>query len=553
MYPDRSPGSEGNTGAAQWYADKLAPYGLQPRVDSFSATIPGRGRVRLRNVSAVSVGRSPQAIVVMAHRDNTGQGPGANDNASGTAALIELARAYSRTPTGSARGVSPEHTIVFLSTDSGAFGGLGAQRFAEHSPYRGRVIAVVNLDSLAGHAPARLELAGDQPRSPAIGLVQTAATRITEQSGNRPGRASALGQLIDLGFPFSLYEQAPFVGDGVPAVTITTAGNRPPSPAPDTPGALDVVRLGQLGKAAESLVVSLDKGPELAHGTSSYVYLGSRLLRGWAIELVLFAMLLPAFMATVDLFARCRRRRVQLAPAFRSLRTRLAFWLWAGAVFELFALAGAWGTGAARPLEPTGAAATSWPLWSLAGFSMVLGLSWLVARPRLVPRRPATAIDQVAGYATAMIALGVVALIVTAWNPFALIFVLPSLHSWVWLPNYTHRRTAARGFLFAGGFVGPALLLGSFAFRFGLGLDAPWYLAKLTAVGYVPIVAVLVVLAWAACAAQVTVLFAGRYAAYPSASQRPPRGPIRNAVRTVVLAAHRTQRTVGAERQEVEA
>ena len=285
MYPDRSPGSEGNTGAAQWYADKLAPYRLQPHMDTFSATIPGRGRVKLRNVMAVSVGRSPQTIVVMAHRDNTGQGPGANDNASGTAALIELARAYSRTPTGSARGVSPEHTIVFLSTDGGAFGGLGAQRFAEHSPYRGRVIAVVNLDALAGHAPARLELAGDQPRSPAIGLVQTAATRITEQSGNRPGRTSTLGQLIDLGFPFSLYEQAPFVGGGVPAVTITTAGNRPPPAAPDTPGALDIVRLGQLGKAAESLVVSLDKGPELAHGASSYVYLGSRLLRGWAIEL----------------------------------------------------------------------------------------------------------------------------------------------------------------------------------------------------------------------------------------------------------------------------
>jgi hypothetical protein len=552
-YPDRSPGSEGAAGAAQWYTERLAPYALEPRVDTFSATIPGRGKVTLRNVVAVSRGRSPQTIVVMAHRDNTGEGPGANDNASGTAALIELARAYSRTEIGTARGVSPAHTVVFLSTDGGAFGGLGAQRFAQNSPYRKRVVAVVNLDAMAGHGPARLELAGDEPRSPAVALVQTAAARITEQSGSRPGRTSALGQLVDLGFPFSLYEQAPFVGRGVPAVTITTAGDRPPAPVSDTPTALDAVRLGQLGRAAESLVLSLDRGLGLAQGTPSYVYLGSRLVRGWAIELVLFAMLLPAFMAAVDLFALSRRRRVRLAPAFRGYRTRLAFWLWAGALFELFALAGAWGAGVARPIDPGSAAVTSWPLWTLAGFLLLLGASWLVARPRLVPQRPAKPEEQLAGYTSAIITLSVVALVVTAWNPFALIFVLPSLHFWVWLPNYTHRRTAARGFLFAGGFLGPLLLLGSLAFRFGLGLDAPWYLAKLTAVGYVPIVSLVIVLAWAACTAQISVLFAGRYAAYPSASQRPPRGPIRNAVRAVVLASRARRPEPASEQREAEA
>ncbi|PWU20235.1 MAG: hypothetical protein C5B48_12745, partial [Candidatus Rokuibacteriota bacterium] len=65
-YPDRSPGSEGAAGAAQWYADQLAPYNLQPRVDTFTASLPGRGKATLRNVIAVSPGRSPQTIVVMA-------------------------------------------------------------------------------------------------------------------------------------------------------------------------------------------------------------------------------------------------------------------------------------------------------------------------------------------------------------------------------------------------------------------------------------------------------------------------------------------------------
>ena len=47
---------------------------------------------------AVAPGQSPDVIVVMAHRDDTGVGPGANDNASGTAALLELARTYARPP-----------------------------------------------------------------------------------------------------------------------------------------------------------------------------------------------------------------------------------------------------------------------------------------------------------------------------------------------------------------------------------------------------------------------------------------------------------------------
>src|SRR5439155_16538832 len=112
-------------------------------------------------------------------------------------------------------------------------------------------------------------------------------------------------QLIDLAFPYSLYEQAPFVGRHIPAVTLTTAGDRPPSSARDTPERLNVGRLNQMGRAAQQLLGSLDTGLELAQGTSSYLYLGSRVVRGWAIELSLIAALLPFLAATIDLFARC--------------------------------------------------------------------------------------------------------------------------------------------------------------------------------------------------------------------------------------------------------
>jgi hypothetical protein len=96
-----------------------------------------------------------------------------------------------------------------------------------------------------------------------------------------------------------------------------------------------------------------------------------------------------------------------------------------------------------------------------------------------------------------MLALGLVALVVAAQNPFALIFILPSLHAWLWLPHASERgRPAALG-VFAIGFVGPLLLLGSFAFRYGFGFDAVWYLTALTSVGYVPFILVIAFLAWA--------------------------------------------------------
>ena len=90
------------------------------------------------------------------------------------------------------------------------------------------MVAVVNLDALAGSVPPRIELAGDRPRSPATTLVQTASRRIVEQTGEaRPEHPGVVGQLIDLGFPFTLYEQGPFVARGIPAITLTSGGNRP--------------------------------------------------------------------------------------------------------------------------------------------------------------------------------------------------------------------------------------------------------------------------------------------------------------------------------------
>jgi hypothetical protein len=552
LHPDRSPGSAGAIGATAWFRNRMAQYGFETRAERFEAFVPGRGGVELVNLVALSRGGSGQKIVVMAHRDNSGAGPGANNNASGTAALIELARGYARPRTPGrprTQGVASANTIVFLSTDGGAFGALGAEEFVRRSPYAKDVVAVVNLDAVAGPGPPRLELAGDEPRSSARTLVETVAARVVEQTGRRPDRPSAFRQLVDLGFPFSLYEQAPFVARGIPAVTLTSAADRPPPAFGDE--RVHAARLGELGRSAQAVVGSLDQGLELTRGTASYVYLGPRVVRGWAIKLVLVAALLPFLVAAVDLFARGRRRRLALGPALRSFRSRLAFWLFAGALFGLFALAGAWPDGPPRPLAPDGAA-TGWPLAALAVFGLVAGTAWLLARERLMPRRPLSHEEEIAGYTVGLLALCVVALLVIGTNAFALLFLLPSLHAWLWLPQLRTRSAWVRGAVLLAGFSGPLVLLWSLGTRFGLGFDAPWYLAQLVAVGFVPLQVPLIALVWAAAAGQLAALASGRYAPYPTARERPPLGPFRRAVRATVLGVRARRTASNAERRALE-
>jgi hypothetical protein len=543
QWPNRVPGTAGATGAARWFREQLTPYGFIVRSERFTATIPGRGRVPFTNLVAVKPGASRRTIVVMAHRDDSGVGPGANDNASGTAALVELARAYA--PQAGAARLRLPYSLAFVSTDGGIYGGIGAAQFAAHSLEAPNVAAVLNLDGVAGRGAPRLQFAGDTSRSPEPGLVETARAVLTQEAGTQPGWPGALRQLIDLGFPFNLYEQAPFVSRGVPAVTITTSGDRPPSGIGDTVGTLDVRRLEQVGRAVQNALDAMEQGVALSSGPPSYVYLGQRIVRGWAIEVVLIAMLLPFLAAAVDLFARCRRRRIRVAPAFRSYRSRLAFWIWCSLLFALFGLFGAWTSGPGRPppLDEV-----TWPTTALIALAVLMGASWFVARDRLLPRRRVRPEEELAGHVAALLALGVVGLLVVATNPFALLFLLPSLHAWLWLPQVRARALPARLGVLLAGFAGPALLIWSFAGRYGLGFDAPWYIASLFTVGYAPIVAVVIALGWLAGAGQLTALTAGRYTPYPTAAERGPRGPIRAAIRRVVLARRRRRRVADIER-----
>jgi hypothetical protein len=527
-YPDRVPGTGGARGAASWFRSQLTPYGFAVRRDRFTATIHGR-ETALTNLVAERVGLSPREIVVMAHRDDSGTGRGLNDNASGTGALIELARSYAPNRLGRL-----DYSIAFVSTDGAEEGAVGAAHFAAEPSTRRNVVAVINLDSIGGNGSSRIEFSGDTPRSPAPGLLATIQETLNKESGGTASRPGTLDQLVNLAFPFTAYEQAPFVSNGIPAVTITTAHGKPSEVS--TTRRLNLGSLTEIGLATQDAVDAMEEGVALAQGPSSYLFLGQRLIRGWAIEIVLIAMLLPFIAAAVDLLARCRRRRIPIAPALRSYRSRLAFWGLGGLVFVLFAKAGFLGNTGGRPAPLND---VRWPVGALLVLALLGVASWLTVRDRLRPRRPADAEDELAGHTAALLALAVVGLLVAATNPYALIFLLPCLHFWLWLPQVQARSRAIRALVLMLGLVGPAFLVWTFATRYRLGWDAPWYVVQLFAVGYAPRALLVITLGWLAAAGQLFALAGNRYGPYPAPGEGPRRGPIRDLLRTLVLAQRR--------------
>ena len=100
-----------------------------------------------------------QTVIYSAHWDHLGVGApdakgdkiynGAVDNATGTAGLIELARAFASQP-------KPERSVVFLNVTAEEKGLLGSEYYASKPLYPlATTVAVINMDALDPHGPAR--------------------------------------------------------------------------------------------------------------------------------------------------------------------------------------------------------------------------------------------------------------------------------------------------------------------------------------------------------------------------------------------------------------
>jgi len=123
------------------------------------------------NVIGVLAGTAPgardSAIVLGAHYDHLGLGGqgslapgtraihnGADDNASGTAALLELAGYFAGTP-------PPRHTIIFAAFSGEEEGLLGSRHYVEHPPFPlDRTLAMLNMDMIGRPVDSTLIVGG---------------------------------------------------------------------------------------------------------------------------------------------------------------------------------------------------------------------------------------------------------------------------------------------------------------------------------------------------------------------------------------------------------
>src|SRR5439155_15077249 len=115
-----------------------------------------------------------------------------------------------------------------------------------------------------------------------------------------------------------------------------------------------------------------------------------------------------------------------------------------------------------RPPAPEASSGTDWPVLGLTLFAVLSFTGWLVTRDRLLPRRASLQEDELTGHCAALLALAIVALLVVSLDPFALVFLLPSLHAWLWLPQMRDRPLAARLATWLAGLAGPVLLVWEF-------------------------------------------------------------------------------------------
>jgi hypothetical protein len=99
--------------------------------------------------------QSTGTVLLMAHYDSVPAGPGAGDDLSGTAAVLEIARLLKQGP-------APRNTILFQINDGEEAQLLGAQWLKEHSPDAAEVRAMINLEARGSSGPSLLfETLGD--------------------------------------------------------------------------------------------------------------------------------------------------------------------------------------------------------------------------------------------------------------------------------------------------------------------------------------------------------------------------------------------------------
>lgn len=131
---------------------KRVRFSVHPDSIQKYSQLPAHRRLELRNVLGYIEGKNKNEYVVMgAHYDHLGMDEvldgdkiynGADDNASGVSAVLQIAKAFL------ASGEKPERTIVFALWDGEELGLLGSEYFMQTCPFASDIKGYVNFDMI---------------------------------------------------------------------------------------------------------------------------------------------------------------------------------------------------------------------------------------------------------------------------------------------------------------------------------------------------------------------------------------------------------------------
>ncbi|HEY3116995.1 MAG TPA: M28 family peptidase [Chloroflexota bacterium] len=174
----RPAGTDAETQAADFLADRYRSMGYAVDETPFTWS-NGRQTGTSRNVVASDPNEDPDAplVIIGGHYDSVPQGPGANDNGSGTATVLEVARELSVHPVS---GVAVRY-VAFGAEEVGLFGSrVYATGLSDAD--RNRLQVAMSLDMLA---------VGDQPAFDGNEPWVTSALALAHSQGYDPVRLPA--------------------------------------------------------------------------------------------------------------------------------------------------------------------------------------------------------------------------------------------------------------------------------------------------------------------------------------------------------------------------
>jgi len=490
-FPGRVAGSQADRLAGGWVARQFSASGLTPHSDTFSATLAGHS-AELTNVWAVSPGTAQGAIVVLAPRDSPPLATqGANDDASGTAALVELATVFA--------GAAHDHPLVFVSSDGDSAGGLGAREFlARHREMP--IFAAVALRRVAGRHVRSFTLNGwaaAQPR-----LAPPWLWSLGRAAGRGGGELltplpPVTSQILRLAVPGGGGSQAPFIAGGIAAIELSAPGPARPAVA-DTLDSISNDTLARSGRATELLVDSLDGAPLPLAGSGQTVFFSRfRQLAGGFVVWILVVLMLPLALVAVDLVRKAFKRRLPLDHALLRLALRTAPWLLTLALVYfanlLSLLPGHLGV-----VSPDAVVSHAPRYLRVALILLFLAVAYhyaMAVERRLARRYPA---DTEAVVAIALVALVACALVMLAIDPFSLALILPAALLWPLARSGSWVRSRLPVW---GGLAVVAVSLVYLGERLHLGWGVWWYFFLLLETRAIPVMAVVVAIVVVAAAA----------------------------------------------------